>query len=110
MNNFDIFKDAYLKCITESNNKSSSVTLDDLNNLKCGDVITLQSFSGKTKKYHFEAFAHPEVTDERSREIFVSESSSSITIKLPEWHGSAIDLIDIKKNTEESYNDNYAFL
>ena len=109
MNNFDIFKDAYLKCITESNDKSSAVTLDDLNDLKRGDVITLQSFSGKTKKYHFEAFVNPEVMDERSREIFVSESPSSITIKLPEWQGSAVDLIDIKKNTEESYNDNYTF-
>ena len=109
MNNFDIFKDAYIKCITESNNKSSAITLDDLNNLKRGDVITLKNFSGKTKKYHFEAFAHPEVIDERSREIFVSESPISITIKLPEWQGSAVDLINIKKNTEESYNDNYTF-
>ena len=109
MNNFDIFKDAYLKCIIESNNKSSIVTLDDLNNLKRGDVITLKNFSGKTKKYHFESFVNPEVMDERSREIFVSESPSSITIKLPEWPGSAVDLIDIKKNTEESYNDNYTF-
>lgn len=33
MNNFDIFKDAYIKCITESNDKSSVVTLDDLNYL-----------------------------------------------------------------------------
>lgn len=43
------------------------------------------------------------------REIFVSESPISITIKLPEWQGSAVNLINIKKNTEESYNDNYTF-
>lgn len=107
MNNFDMFKEAYLKCLTESDN-NSSITIEDLNNLKDGDIITIENFRGKKKKYHFEAFVTPEHVGKPEREIFVHESHSSITIKLPEYHSSGLDLIKIEK-ANEGNKDNYTF-
>lgn len=107
MNNFDMFKEAYLKCLTESDN-NSSITIEDLNNLKDGDIITIENFRGKKKKYHFEAFVTPEHVGKLEREIFVHESHSSITIKLPEYHSSGLDLIKIEK-ANEGNKDNYTF-
>lgn len=107
MNNFDMFKEAYLKCLTESNN-NSSITIEDLNNLKDGDIITIKNFRGNKKKYHFEAFVTPEHVGKPEREIFVHESDSSITIKLPEYHSSGLDLIKIEK-ANEGNKDNYTF-
>ena len=66
------------------------------------------TFPNDKKKYHFEAFVTPEHVGKPEREIFVHESHSSITIKLPEYHSSGLDLIKIEK-ANEGNKDNYTF-
>lgn len=108
MNNFDMFKEAYLKCLTESDN-NSVITVEDLDNLKDGDIITIENFRGKKKKYHFAAFVVPEQAGKPEREIFVHESHSSINIKLPDYHSSGLDLIAIEKADKNDKSIDYTF-
>ncbi len=107
MNNFDVI---FNKIIKESSNDESILTLNDMNNLQMGDIIILKdAYHNKKVKYHFDRFLYPKINDKRPREILVREDNSSMTIKLPEWDYSGIDLIGIEKNTSKNYEDTYTY-